>query len=70
VQEAVAGLDHPTMEQKGFCRIALQPGEEKTVVFDLPVAELAFNVLILRPVMEPGLFHVRVGTSSHDIRLR
>jgi beta-glucosidase len=56
VQDAAVSLVRPAIELKGFRQITLQPGEEKTVVFDMSVTELAFHDLKLRRVVEPGLF--------------
>ncbi len=36
------GVDRPRRDLKGFARIALQPGERKTVDISVPVSELAF----------------------------
>jgi len=57
-------------ELRGFERIRLNPGEKKSVTFELPGEKLSFyDVNAHRFVVEPGTFEVLVGTSSQDIRL-
>jgi beta-glucosidase len=70
VYDVVAGLTRPLLQLKGFKRISLQPGQAGKVVFELPVEELAFWGLDMKPVVEPGLFKVMVGTSSKNIALQ
>ena len=54
----------------GFERVALQPGETKTVSFKLPASALELINREGRRVVEPGKFQVMVGASSEDIRLK
>ena len=54
---------------RGFERITLQPGEEKTVEFLLTPRHLGLWNKENRFVVEPGIFKVYVGASSKDIRL-
>jgi beta-glucosidase len=56
-------------ELKGFRKIALEPGEKKTVRFTLTPEELAFYDQNMVRRVEPGTFNVMVGSSSQDIRL-
>jgi beta-glucosidase len=44
----------------------LQPGEQKTVRFDILYKELALVNQDLESVVEPGEFEVMVGSSSRD----
>ena len=56
----------PIMELKDFARIHLEPGETKTVKFDLTPDKLeSFNMHMKREV-SPGDFAVMVGRSSAD----
>jgi len=67
---------HPSVvrarhELRGFCRIALQPGETKTAKFTVPVEKLAFYDETRHAfVVEPGWYEIQVGESSDDIRVR
>ena len=55
---------------RGFERIHLLPGEEKTVDFLLTPQELGIWNKDGRFVVEPGTFSVMIGGSSEDIRLK
>ncbi len=55
---------------RGFRRVTLQPGEEKTVEFTLLADDLAYANHLGQWVVEPGDFTVMVGSSSSDIRLK
>jgi len=68
--DQVASVVRPLKELKGFERITLNPGEEKTVSFELAASQLAFYNGDMRLAVEPGTFEVLVGSSSEDIRLR
>ena len=62
-------VTRPVMELKGFMRVALEPGERKTVRFTVDTAILSFLNRAGAFVVEPGLHTVMVGASSRDIRL-
>jgi beta-glucosidase len=63
-------LARPPKELKGFEKVALDPGESKTVGFVLDQRALSFyDPAQRRWVPEPGAFEVLVGSSSRDIRL-
>jgi beta-glucosidase len=57
-------------ELRGFARVALQPGETRTVKFTLTPEHLALYDRDNHWTVEPGRFTVMVGASSEDIRLR
>ncbi len=69
IRDKVASITRPVMELKGFKRIALEPGEQKEIIFTLPSDMLAFTGLDFRKVIEPGEINIMVGSSSKDIRL-
>lgn len=66
VQDKVASVTRPVKELKGFRRVALQPGETRTVIFSLPVSELAFWNIDMKKVVEPGDFKLWLGTNSDE----
>jgi hypothetical protein len=70
VQDSVASVTRPVKELKGFKRVSLQPGEQKTVSFQLEVRHLAFYDRQMNYVVEPGTIEVMIGSSSSDIRLQ
>jgi len=47
--------------------VVLQPGEEKTIEFAVPVAELGFYDSMMKYVVEPGKFEVMVGGNSDEL---
>jgi beta-glucosidase len=67
--DVYASLPRPVKELKGYARVALLPGESKTISFHLPVDILAFYDDTQTLILEPGQVDVMVGCSSEDIRL-
>ncbi len=70
ISDVFASVTRPVKELKGFKRIALEPSETRTVMFELPVASLAFHNEHMQHVVEPGTFEVMVGHSSTQISLK
>ena len=61
--------DRPKKELKGFQRVTLAPGEERTVTFPIKAASLAWwNTNEHRFATSPGQVQLMVGSSSADIR--
>lgn len=69
INQAVSSVTRPVKELKGFQKIALRPGEKKTVGFTLTPEELALYDQNMVRRVEPGTFNVMVGSSSAQIRL-
>lgn len=69
LRDEVSSVTTYTKVLRGFERIALEPGEEKTVHFLLTPQDLGLWNKDMRFVVEPGSFKVMVGASSADIRL-
>ena len=70
VRDVESSLMRPEKELKAFDKVMLEPGQKKTVTFDLGQAELAFYDPARNCwVAEPGEFEVLVGSSCQDIRL-
>ncbi len=66
--DLAASMSRPVKELKGFERIALVPGETRTVTFSLDPAELGFYNNDLEYVVEPGDFDVMVGPDSENVQ--
>lgn len=64
VRDLVGQVTRPMKELKGFQRVRLQPGETRSVRFELPASDLAFTGLADQPVIEPGRYHVWIGPNS------
>lgn len=58
------GVTRPVQELKGFKRVTLKPGEEKTVTFNLSMRQLGFYNEDMEFVVEPGTLHVMIGPES------
>jgi beta-glucosidase len=70
IRDLVSTVTRPVKELKGFEKIALRPGETKTVTLDITPAALAFYDIHLEYVVEPGEFEIMVGNSSRDADLQ
>jgi beta-glucosidase len=64
VRDPTASISRPVLELKGVRRIALGPGEDGSLTWQLPVAALAFVGADLDLVLEPGQFEIHVGQSA------
>ena len=61
------------IQLQGFARVSLEPGQTKTVTTRLYVEQLGFyshNNGVRQWNIEPGIYTVKVGASSADIRLQ
>lgn len=54
---------------RGFERVALNPGESKTITFIIPIDDFKLWNRKMEHVIEPGEFKIMIGASSEDIRL-
>ncbi|MPM93655.1 hypothetical protein SDC9_140795 [bioreactor metagenome] len=70
LQDEIGSLPRPVKELKGFVRLSLKPGEQKSIQFDVPVNLMAFFDRDLNLVVEAGKINVFIGSSSEDIRLK
>jgi beta-glucosidase len=65
-----SSVDRAVSDLKGFARVHLEPGETRTVAFDVRAADLAFwNTAAGAWEVEPITYDVRVGPSSRDLPL-
>jgi beta-glucosidase len=71
VREKSPRLERPPQELKGFHRLDLAPGEKKRAVFKLGREAFAhYDPASHAWSVSPGLFELRAGSSSRDIRLK
>ena len=70
VKDKVSSVISYVMQLRGFDRIALEPGETKTVHFNIKPDDLQILDKNMNWTVEPGDFEVLVGSSSKDIRLK
>ncbi len=68
VRDVTSNLMRPPKELKGFAKVALEPGETRTVAMTLDRDSLAYyDDLMQQWFAEAGEFEVLVGSSSADI---
>lgn len=68
VHDDEATVTRPVIELKRFERVTLQPGEKKTVVFELTPRDLSFYNVEMKRVVEPGTFTVSSGPDSATLK--
>lgn len=68
IGDPAASISRPVKELRNFRKIALAPGETKTVAFRITPADLKFYNSNLDYVWEPGEFNVSVGPNSRDLK--
>lgn len=64
IQDPFASAIRPVKELKGFELIELNPGESKDVSFSITADHLKFFTARQKWEVEPGTFHVYIGTNS------
>ena len=69
MRDEEATVARPVIELRGFRRLTLQPGEQRSVSFRLSVEQFAYVGADYRRVIEPGTIRLFAGTSSADRRL-
>lgn len=71
VHDGACSYDRPEKELKAFCKVSLQPGEEKTVELQLHKEDFAgFYAEFGEWIVQPGMFDLLVGTSAENILLK
>lgn len=66
IRDLVGSVTRPVKELKGFEKVSLKAGEEKTITFKLNTEDLAFYNREWEWTTKPGKFHVFVGGNSKD----
>ena len=68
VNDAEASVERPVRELKGFQKVYLEPGEARKLSFTITPADLSFFDAEAHDwKLEPGDFHILLGTSSEDL---
>lgn len=68
VTDPVASVVRPGKQLKGFEKIALAPGERRTVRFRLATRDLEFHDPHGRRIWEPGGFVIGIGPNADDLQ--
>ena len=70
LNQGLSSVVQPERQLKAFKRITLEPGETRTVTLHLDYDDLAIVDANMKWTVEPGTYHILIGSSSNDIRLR
>jgi len=70
IRDCVSSVTRPVKELKGFQRVPLQPGQAKTITFDITPDLLSFYDINMKFDVEPGEFEIMLGNSSRDSDLQ
>ncbi|WP_448661418.1 glycoside hydrolase family 3 N-terminal domain-containing protein [Sphingomonas sp. CJ20] len=68
VHDDEASVTRPVIELKRFQRVTLQPGEKKTVTFELTPRDLSLYNVDMKRVVEPGTFTISAGPDSTRLK--
>ena len=68
IHDDEASVTRPVLELKRFQRIMLQPGERRTLSFELTPDDLALWNPDMKKVVEPGSFTIFSGPNSVDLK--
>jgi beta-glucosidase len=70
MHEQFSPVSTPVKQLRGFERIALEPGQKKTVTFDVGPKDLQLLDENMHWTVVPGTFDIMIGKSSADIALK
>ncbi|MEO1254858.1 MAG: glycoside hydrolase family 3 C-terminal domain-containing protein, partial [Bacteroidota bacterium] len=68
IRDLVGTVTRPVKELKGFQKISFEPGETKTIEFEVTTEDLKFYNYDLNHVWEPGEFEIMIGGNSRDVK--
>lgn len=68
IRDDVSSVTRPLLELKGFQRVTLEPGERRTLAFDIKPTDLWFYNADMQRVVEPGTFTIFAGPNSADLK--
>ncbi len=66
----INSVSTPVMALKGFDKVALQPGETKTVKFTVSPDDIAIYNTEMKHVTEPGTFDIIIARSAENVVLK
>ena len=68
IHDDEASVTKPVIELKRFERVTLQPGEKRSITFELTPDDLALWNPEMKKVVEPGTFTIYAGPNSVDLK--
>ncbi len=69
VHDQVSTITRPVKELKGFARIHLEPGESRSVPFEIGPEQLFGLDIHMQRVVEPGVFEIMIGANSQQTEI-
>ncbi len=68
IRDQLASVTQPVKQLKGFQRVTLEPGEQRTLGFTLGPETFAIWNAQMEEVVEPGIFTIMAGPNSEDLK--
>ena len=68
IRDDISSVTRPVLELKAFKRVTMNPGERRTLVFDIKPPDLWFYNTDMTRVVEPGTFTVYAGPDSVGLK--
>ena len=68
IRDDISSVTRPVLELKAFKRVTLQPGEKRTLSFDIKPSDLWFYNMDMQRVVEPGSFTIHAGPDSANLK--
>ena len=68
IRDHVSLATRPLKQLRGFQRVQVEPGQSRSVTFELGPEHLSYHGVDMERVVEPGRFDVMVGGSSVDLQ--
>jgi len=68
IRDEISSVPRPLLELRAFKRVTLQPGEARTLRFELSADDLAFWDIDMNWTVEPGDFTIYAGNSSQALK--
>lgn len=68
IRDDVSSATRPVLELKAFKRVTLQPGEKRTLSFEIRPSDLWFFNAEMKRVVEPGSFTIHAGPDSVKLK--
>ncbi|MEO7494956.1 MAG: glycoside hydrolase family 3 N-terminal domain-containing protein [Massilia sp.] len=68
IRDDISSVTRPVLELKAFRRVTLQPGEKRTLSFDIKPSDLWFYNADMVRLVEPGSFTIHAGPDSAHLK--
>lgn len=68
IRDDISSVPRPVLELRAFARVTLDPGETRTVRFDLAPDDFAFWDIAMNWTVEPGTFTIHAGIASDNLK--